>query len=320
MRGQLKLVIDRAFAEIWQPLTDHDDCPVNLFGEIYSGLKPFLREPEARFVQDGNGNIRNEVVSLYDRTILAMSKPEAAEGLLANLSELDFISEHEARRATGSIYSILCEVGTDDLANDYLDLLRTFIERYSLRYYVDEEAVLWLSFSGLVAALFAQIRLSVENSHHAQEQLSAFEHALAECLDKPTQARIATTIQKQVNFLEAIGSQHPHVSSNTLGQMFNEVRSWSHVSLQEAARQLYRFANDYPGIRHGGSEESAARGLDLRDAAGVTLSLVGLVVYLADDFETRLDAAMHGDPAPIGANSGATAPWLNSLGSGASTT
>ena len=182
MRGQLKLVIDRAFAEIWQPLTDHDDCPVNLFGEIYSGLKPFLREPEPRFVQDGNGNIRNEVVSLYDRTILAMSKPEAAERLLANLSEGDFISEHEARRAIGSIYSVLCDVGTDDLAKDYLDLLRTFIERYSLRYYVDEEAVLWLSFSGLVAALFGQIRLTVGNSHHVQEQLSAFEHALAECL------------------------------------------------------------------------------------------------------------------------------------------
>ena len=320
MRGQMKLVIDRTFAELWQPLTDHDDCPVNLFGEIYSGLRPFIREPEPRFVQDDNGNIRNEVVSLYDRTILAMSKPEAAERLLANLSESDFISEHKARKAISSIYRVLCDIGTDDLARDYLDLLRTFIERYSLSYYVDEEAVLWLSFSGLVAALFGQIRFTVENSHHVQEQLNAFEHALAECLETPTQARITTTIQKQINFLEAIGSQHSRVSSNTLGQMFNEVSSWSHASLQEAARQLYRFANDYPGIRHGGSEESAARRLDLRDVAGVTLSLVGLVVYLTDDFETKLDAAMHGDPAPIGADSSATAPWLNSLGSATSTT
>jgi len=35
VRGQLKLVVDRAFVELWQPLTDHDDCPPNVFAEVY---------------------------------------------------------------------------------------------------------------------------------------------------------------------------------------------------------------------------------------------------------------------------------------------
>ena len=239
-----------------------------------------------------------------------MSDPAIAEALLVGLSEADFDSESAAQRAVSRTYSVLSNEATDDLANSYLDLLRTFVDRYSLRYYVDERARLWISFPGIATALFGQLRLAAERHPHILQELNAFEHALAECLAEPVESRIKTTIQKQVNVLEAFGSQHRLVSGDTLGRMLEEVGSWPHDSLINAARQLNKFVNDYPGIRHAGTYESATRSLDQRDLASVTLSLVGLVVYLADGFEEQVGPAMQGDLSPSTVGNGTAAPWL----------
>lgn len=318
MRGYLRLVVDRAFAELWQPLTDHDGCPANVFAEIYAGLKPFLLEPEPEFVMEDDGTIHNKSVGLDHRVALAMSQPAAAEQLLADLSGADFASESATCQAFSGTYGVLHDAETADLPDSYLDLLNSFVERYSLRYYVDERARLWISFSGLAEALAGQLRLAAKGTPHLLEALNAFEHTLAECLAEPVETRIKTTIQKQVNVLEAFGSEHPLVSGNTLGRMLKEVGSWPHDSLNDAAIQLYKFACDYPGIRHAGTHESATRALDLRDLVGVTLSLVGFVAYLADDFGVQLGPAIQGDSAPFGTGRGATAPWLEVLADSAS--
>ena len=319
MRGHLRLVADRAFDELWQPLTDHDDCPSNVFGEIYAGLYSHLRKPQPDYVREEDGTIRDSNISLDNRLALAMSDPATAEAMLASLSEADFDSELAAHRAISSTYSVLGDIATDDLAITYRDLLRSFVDQYSLRYYVDERARLWISFSGLATALFGQIRLAAEAHPHLLQELCAFERALAECLAEPAEDRIKTTIQKQVNLLEAFGSKHHLVSRNTLGtrntlgHMLAQVGSWPHDSMLDAAKQLLKFANDYPGIRHGGNYELATRKLDLRDLASVTLSLVGLIAYLADDFEAQIGPAMQGDLAPFGSGNGAAAPWLGVL-------
>ena len=242
-----------------------------------------------------------------------MSQPAAAEALLAGLSETDFDSESAAHEAISGTYSVLGEVASDDLANRYLDLLKAFVDRYSLRYYVDERARLWISFSGLATALFGKLRLAAECHPHLVQELSAFEQALAECLAEPAETRIKTSIQKQVNVLEAFGAQHHLVSGETLGRMIEEVGSWPHESLANAAKQLYKFASDYPGIRHAGTYNSATRALDMRDLASVTLLLVGLVLYLADGVESQISIAMQGDLGPVGAGDTAAAPWLDAL-------
>ena len=309
MKGHLRLVVDRAFVELWQPLTDHDDCPRNVFGEIYAGISPRLRESEPEYVREDDGTIRDISVRRNDLVARAVSDPETAETLLSGLAGEDFESELAALSAISSTFDVLCDVANEDLAARFLDLLRAFVARYSLRYYVDAKAGFWISFSGLATALFGQIRLMAASHPHVDKQLSAFEHALAECLADPVESRIKTTIQKQCNVLEAIGSKHHRVSGNTLGQIVEQVGSWPHKSLSDAARHLYKFASDYPGIRHGGTDRSASRELDLRDLASVTLSLVGLVAYLAEDFEVQIGAAIQGDLTLLGASYGAETPW-----------
>ena len=319
MRGHLRPIVDRAFDELWQPLTDHDDCPSNVFGEIYAGLHKHLRLPKPEYVKEDDGTIRSKSVRPDYWAALAMSEPATAETLLASLSEADFDSESKAHRAITSTYSVLSDLATDDLADRYLDLLRAFVDRYSLRYYVDEGARLWISFAGFATALFRQVRLAAEPHPNLIRELNAFERVLAECLAEPTEDRIKTTIHKHVIVLEAFGLQNPLISNNTLGGMLATVDSWPHDSLSQAARYLNKFVNDYPGIRHAGTNASAARTLGLSDLASVTLSLVGLVVYLVESFESQVGPAIQGDNAPFTFGNGAAAPWLSGLAGSMST-
>lgn len=77
--------------------------------------------------------------------------------------------------------------------------------------------------------------------------------------------RIKTCIQKPVNLLEAIGRAAPGVTGTTLGAICNQVGTWPHDKLKEAMKDLYDFASDYPGIRHGGTPANALRAVDMRD-------------------------------------------------------
>ena len=314
MRGHLAFVVDRAFTELWQPLTDYDDCPPGIFGEVYSGLRPHLREPEPEYVKDDDGIVRDVSPRLNDLAAQAAASPSVAEELLVNLTRRDFDSEIAVVRAISSTHGVLCDIATDGLARSYVELLRSFVDRYSLRYYVDSKAQLWVSFSGFMTAIFGQVRITAERDDDLIEAMGAFEHALAECLAEPTVNRIKTAIAKQIIFLEAFGLRHPNVGegAETLGAILRELRdeaTWPHDSLAEVASQLSRFANDYPGIRHASKRSAASRTLDSRDLASVTLSLVGLVVYLTDGFAERVSVAMQGDLLESGPATGAVAPW-----------
>ncbi len=312
MKGHLGLVVDRAFVELWQPLTEHEDCPPGIFGEIFYGIRPNLREPKPIYTRAEDGTIRDSSVQLDDLAARAIADPSTAEELLAGLSMADFESEHDVLAAISSTFDVLVETATDKLADRFLELLRAFVDCYSLRYYVDEHARFWVSFAGLATALFGQLQNEAEGHPHLRQELVAFEHALAECLSEPNDIRIKTTIQKQVNCLEAFGIRLKLKDANTLGKMLRKLQenhTWPHESLAESALSINKFANDYPGIRHAGTFDSAKRELDLRDLASVTLSLVGLVPYMADGLDTHIGAAVRGNLVDIEARNGAAAPW-----------
>ena len=181
--------MDRAFAELWQPLTDIDECPHNLFGEIYGGLRPFLNEPAAEYVREPDGRVRHRYARLDDLATIAISEPAMAENLLVDISLHDFESESAATSAISAVYDVLVDIGPDDLAGSYLGALRAFVDRYSLRYYVDAKARLWVSLTGFAAALFEQMRTRWKDNLYIRKQLDAFEHALAECLADPAETR-----------------------------------------------------------------------------------------------------------------------------------
>ena len=107
-----------------------------------------------------------------------------------------------------------------------------------------------------------------------------FEAAVRDLRHHGSDRRIKTCIQKQVNLLEAIGSAAPGITGTTLGAICNQVGTWPHEKIKEAMKNLYGFASDYPGIRHGGTPASALRAVDMRDMVAVSILLAGFTPYL----------------------------------------
>ncbi|MTV25389.1 hypothetical protein FTX61_08210 [Nitriliruptoraceae bacterium ZYF776] len=303
--------MDRAYPDLWAALLEHDDCPVNLFGEVYVALSDRLIEPQTHFVRDEDGTVRDESRSIAARRDMANSDPREAESLVAAIGPDDFESEGAALRAMRDVHEALADAAGDAFAILHLSAMRDFVARYNLRYYIDDQAQFWMTFPGIAAVIFRQLRVAAQSHPQMAQELSAFEQALAECLVDPVDMRIKTAIQKQVNVLEAFGTHHPNVTGRTLGKMLEEVGSWPHNSMPEVGKGLYKFACDYPGIRHAGTFDAALRPLDLRDLIGVALSLVGLTPYFADGFEKTVAEAMF--VAPPDSTPPGLAPWARGI-------
>ena len=97
--------------------------------------------------------------------------------------------------------------------------------------------------------------------------------------------RIKTCIQKQVNLLEAIGRTTPGVTEAELGGICNQVTTWPHGAIESALKNLYGFASDYPGIRHGGNPAGALRAVDMRDMVAMSILLAGFTPYLSNSLD-----------------------------------
>lgn len=311
MVGQMRGAIDRAYWDLWQPLTEHEDFVEGTFAEIYIGLSKHLRRPEPMFVQDDDGTVRDVTPRIEYQAALAMSDPSFAETLLQELDSQSFETESSAVAAIASAFDVLDDIGSETLAVEYLQLLQIFIQRYGLQYYVDDKCRVWRTFPGLAADVFGEISRVAAGKPHLRSELGAFEHALAECLLDPQEVRIKTVIQKQINVLEALGADHSSVSGNTLGRMCDEVGSWPHQSVPDAAKSLYKFACDYPGIRHGGTYASALRPLDLRDLGGVSMALLGMASYLLERTASDATLLLTGHDGGVGRPDWVKPPWVS---------
>jgi hypothetical protein len=122
-----------------------------------------------------------------------------------------------------------------------------------------------------------------------------FEESIRELGKSPSSGKIKTCIQKQVNLLEATGRncQNVRVGTNTLGQICNEVGTFPHDALKESIKNVYKFASDYPGIRHGGTPSSAIREIDMRDLISVCVLLAGFSPYLTEPFDSNVIYGRH---------------------------
>jgi hypothetical protein len=176
--------------------------------------------------------------------------------------------------------------GDDALTNRYFNLLAAFIEKFSLRYDLRRPCVLCPTLPGVFASLVRDLRALTSQDSHLDTLMKEFENAVRDLRHDCSDGRIKTCIQKQVNLVEAIGRSFPGVTGTTLGRICDQVGTWPHEKLKAAMKDLYGFASDYPGIRHGGTPASALRAVDMRDMVAMSILLTGFTPYL----ESRLSA------------------------------
>ncbi|MBX9609796.1 MAG: hypothetical protein K2Y51_26560 [Gammaproteobacteria bacterium] len=269
MRGEFIGVWSETWREMWLPLIDHEGVPEDIFCELYRDLAPALKD-------------KPSVEALADIIDNPMQSREAFEKTAAK----DFAGERALVTFLEAAHSALDELAGDELSNRYFNLLTDFIEKFSLRYDLRRPCTLCPTLPGVFASLVRDLRALASQDAHLDTLMKEFENAVRDLRHDCSDGRIKTCIQKQVNLLEAIGRTAPGVTGTTLGAICNQVGTWPHDKLKEAMKDLYGFASDYPGIRHGGTPGNALRAVDMRDMVALSVLLAGFTPYLA----AQLDA------------------------------
>lgn len=264
MRGEFIGVWSETWREIWLPLIDHKGVAEDIFCELYRALASALKSQPS-------------VEALADIIDNPLQSREAFEKTGAN----EFAGERALVAFVESAHSALDELAGDELSNRYFNLLASFTDKFSLRYDLRRPCTLCPTLPGVFASLVRDLRVLTGQDAHLDALMKEFENAVRDLRHDCSDGRIKTCIQKQVNLLEAIGRTAPGVTGTTLGAICNQVGTWPHDKLKEAMKDLYGFASDYPGIRHGGTPANALRTVDMRDLVAMSILLAGFTPYLS---------------------------------------
>jgi hypothetical protein len=270
MRGEFIGVWSETWREIWLPLIDHEGVPEDIFCELYRELAGNPKKP-------GAFRVTPSLEVLADIIDNPVQSREAFEKTVAN----DFAGERALVTFFEAAYSALEELTGDELSNRYFNLLAGFVDKFSLRYDLRRPCTLCPTLPGVFASLVRDLRVLTGQDAHLDALMKEFENAVRDLRHDCSEGRIKTCIQKQVNLLEAIGRTAPGVTGATLGAICNQVATWPHDKLKEAMKDLYGFASDYPGIRHGGTPANARRAVDMRDMVAMSILLAGFTPYLS---------------------------------------
>ena len=270
MRGEFICIWTETWREIWSPLIDQEGVPEDIFCELYRELTQALKMRPS--VEDLADIIDNPVQS---REAFEKTRSEEIAGERALVSFLE--ATHPA----------LDDLGGDNLSNNYFNLLAGFIEKFSLRYDLRRPCTLCPTLPGVFASLMRDLRDVTSRDTYLDSLMKEFENTIRDLRTDCTDGRIKTCIQKQMNLLEALGKRCPGVSATTLGAICNQVGTWPHDKVKEAMKCLYGFASDYPGIRHGGTPESALRAIDMRDMIALSILLAGFTPYLSNQLDAE---------------------------------
>lgn len=301
MRGDLKSAWPYVWNDIWVRLYETRGAPVELFSELYAALMPRPRMPVAppeptAFDPDGNmfdpdeiaaaaeyqaamENYNNERLA-YEQALTA--EPEDVRRWLREGLHTTLQTEADAVSALEKAFSKIDDIGGDALSNRYVNLVEAFIEKYNLRYDLRRPFSLHPTISGVFTQLISQLKTATAGDAHLNGIMGDFEEAFRDLKGGATPARIKACISRQANLLEAIGQIAPNVNANTLGAICDQVGTWPHEKLKEAAKCIYKFSNQYPGIRHAGTPTTQLREVELRDLIAVSVILTGFTPYLTD--------------------------------------
>jgi hypothetical protein len=268
MRGGFIGVWSETWREIWQPLIEEplgDDVsvPEDVFCELYRALAPALKN-------------KPSVEALAD----IIDNPVQSRQAFEETAAADLAGERALVGFFESAYDALDELGGDELSNRYFNLLERFIDKFSLRYDLRRPCMLCPTLPGVFASLVRDLRTLTSQDQHLDTLMKEFEDAVRDLRHDCSDGRIKTCIQKQVNLVEAIARSFPGVTGTTLGRICDEVGTWPHEKLKAAMKDLYGFASDYPGIRHGGTPANALRTVDMRDMVAMSILLAGFTPYL----------------------------------------
>ncbi len=300
MRGELIGVWTETWREIWAKLGKHPEYGDDLFPDLYRELVPEPVAPQQppppeEYTEEGE-LVRPEDIKARDTydlefkeyTKLRAEYEEAVSGgdqsrtAFRTVLKSQIRNETEAINALEAAFTIVSSYGDDSFSNTYFVLVEDFLTKYSLRFDLRRPFSLHPTLPGIFARLIHDLKSATAQDAGLNVMMHEFEEAVRDLRVDKSSGKIKSCIQKQVNLLEAIGQIYPGVTGNTLGAICNQVGTWPHEAVKDSMKDLYKFANDYPGIRHGGTAANQIREIEMRDLVAMSIMLAGFSPYLTD--------------------------------------
>lgn len=301
MKGELLTAWPYVWPDVWVRLYETQGTPVELFAELYATLMPKPKAPiapPAPTIFDGEGKMidQAEIAAdaaykqafqeytarrlAYEQALTA--QPEEVRAWLRERLQATLATEADAIRALEKAFQTIDDIGGDPLSDRYVTLVEAFLSKYNLRYDLRRPFSLHPTLTGVFAQLVAQLKSTTLTDAHLNGIMSDFEDAFRDLRAGSTPARIKACISRQANLLEAIGQIAPNVTGNTLGAICDQVGTWPHDQLKGSIKCMYKFSNQYPGVRHAGTPATQIREIELRDLIAVSVVLTGFAPYLTD--------------------------------------
>jgi hypothetical protein len=304
MRGEIIGVWPETWREIWAKLAKGSPYLDDLFADLYRELVPEPEPPQAppppTDLTEQGALLRAEDIAARDAYDAALADytntraryEEAVGGGRSSGSALrnafgDLVtSESDAVKALERAYGVVSSYDDEEFRNKYFQLVERFLEKYSLRYDLRRPFSLHPTLPGVFARLIRELKEYAMRDADLNALMREFEESVRDLRTNTSTGNIKTCIAKQINLIEAMGSRCPGVTETTLGRICNQVGSWPHAKLKEAMKDIYSFASDYPGIRHGGTAANQLREIEMRDLVAVSVVLAGFSPYLTDQINS----------------------------------
>lgn len=276
MRGEFLPVWSETWRDIWSKLAKHPDAPDDFFSELFRELVGAFGVPMTP-----------------EKLADAVAVPARAKAKFRRATSDQFRDEHALVGFLERAHAVAVDLGGDPLANRYFTLVEAFLTKFSLRYDLRRPFTLHPTLPGVFARMVTELKAVTRADAHLHQLMGDFEEAVRDLRADPSSNRIKTCIQKQVNLLEAIAQLCPAVTENTLGRICDQLgvvpnAVWPHDRVRDAMKDLYRFASDYPGIRHAGTPANARRDIDMRDMVAISILLAGFTPYLSHQVDPNI--------------------------------
>ena len=179
-----------------------------------------------------------------------------------------------------SAFEILDDVGGDPLSNRYFNLLSGFIDKFSLRYDLRCPCTLCPTLPGMFTALLRELDALSTTDQNIDKRLRDFKEAIQDLRMGTTEGRISNCVMKQVMLLEAVAAASGEAAGSDLAALCKALEHWPHPAVKKSLLNLYGFASDFPGVRHGTPSTGMERDIDMRDMVAMSILLAGFTPYL----------------------------------------
>lgn len=216
-------------------------------------------------------------------TDTALSDPKLAREEFLNLPKPQ--SETKCVELLEGYYGILGDFRDGKMAENYRQELAEYVEEHNLRYVLTNDCKLKLSLEGLLVSGYSKLRTLVSNQTTLTQALSQLEESVSRLGNTTQEERNAIGIA--TNLLEGIAKDKTTNHQPTLGSAIDGCDVFPHEALRTCVKNFYRFASDYPNIRHAGTPANKIRELKKDDALLFVNLALAFGLYVFDNSSTE---------------------------------